>query len=179
MRDLTASNFGLLIAYVIPGFVSLWGVSEYSETVRSWLTGTGSDLPSVGGFLYVTIASVGAGLTVSTVRWLVIDWIHHRTGIEPPSWDFSRLPDAVSAFKVLNEIHYRYYQWYANSIVALLTVLVLRTVAHGWNTGEALLVLAATALFFAGSRDTLRRYYRNVEGSLGRDPSVSTGDEGT
>lgn len=171
MRDLSSSNFGIVIAYLIPGFVTLWGVSEHSDTVSSWLTGTGGDLPSVGGFLYVTIASIGAGLTVSTIRWLVIDWIHHRTGIEPPSWDFSRLPDAVSAFKVLNEIHYRYYQWYANSIVALLAVLVLRTASLGWNTGEAVLVLAVSVLFFAGSRDTLRRYYRNVEGSLGRNPS--------
>ena len=165
MRDVTTTNFGLLIAYVIPGFVTLLGVSIFSPTVASWISG-GGELPTIGGFLYVTIASVGAGLTVSTVRWLVIDWIHHKTGIHQPDWDFARLSESVQAFDVLIEIHYRYYQWYGNMIVALLSLGVLRTIAFGWSLSGSLAILTTVALFSAGARDALRKYYRRVEGVL-------------
>lgn len=168
MRDVTSSNFGLLIAYVIPGFVTLWGLSAVSDTIRAWLLGGSGDLPTVGGFLYITIASVGAGLTVSTIRWLVIDWIHHRTGIHQPDWDFSRLHETVAAFDVLIEIHYRYYQAYANLIVAVATATAIRSFAEGWKPGELALAILLCWLFFLGSRDTLKKYYRRVEGVLRR-----------
>ena len=113
MQDVSTKNFGLLIAYLIPGFATLWGVSYFSPVVRSWLGSTADSSPSVGGFLYVTLASVSAGLTVSTIRWLVIDSIHHHTGIQQPNWDFSRLGQTVAAYDVLKEIHYRYFQFYA------------------------------------------------------------------
>jgi len=168
VRDVTTTNFGLLIAYVIPGFVTLLGVSTFSPTVASWIS-SGGELPTVGGFLYVTIASVGAGLTVSTVRWLVIDWIHHRTGTHQPDWDFGRLPERVQAFDVLIEIHYRYYQWYGNMIVAVLSLGIMRTVVSGWSLSGSLMIAAVVALFTAASRDTLRKYYRRVDGVLAAD----------
>ncbi|HQX53020.1 MAG TPA: hypothetical protein PLR25_24075, partial [Planctomycetaceae bacterium] len=37
MRDVTTSNFGLLIAFVLPGFILLWGIAPYSTTISGWL----------------------------------------------------------------------------------------------------------------------------------------------
>ena len=54
-----------------------------------------------GGFLYITIASVSAGLIVSTVRWAVVDALHALTGIRQPSWDFASLRDNVAAYDKL------------------------------------------------------------------------------
>lgn len=112
MSDVTRSNFGLLIAYLLPGFTLLWGLRELSPTVEQWLGSTPHDAPSIAGFLYGTLASVAAGLTVSTLRWLLIDTIHHRTGVPLPDWNFAGLRDRVAGFDVLIEIHYRYYQFY-------------------------------------------------------------------
>src|SRR5258708_7235024 len=80
LKEPSVTNFGLLIAFLLPGFVALWGISYVSEPVRSWFGSTPDYAPSVGGFLYVTLASIVAGLTVSTVRWIVIDTVHHVTG---------------------------------------------------------------------------------------------------
>lgn len=66
MREVTGQNFGLLIAYILPGFIVLWGLSHFSTTIAGWLGAT-ADGPTVGGFLYVTLASVGAGLAVGSV----------------------------------------------------------------------------------------------------------------
>ena len=176
MKQVSSGNFGLLIAFVLPGFIVLWGVSYFSATVRLWLSGAGTT-PTVGGFLFVTLASVAAGVTVSTVRWLVIDTIHHWTGIRQPSWDFARLQENVGAYNVLNDIHYKFYQFHANGLIALFIVYVARrthygifTAPVGWfDLGFAFLSL----VLFVGSRDLLRKYYARVSQLLGTLESAS------
>ena len=119
MKEISTSNFGLVIAYLLPGFVALIGVSFFSETVRIWLTVSPSDAPTVGGFLYVTLASLAAGLTVSTIRCTLIDFIHHRTGISEPNRDFSKLQDKLSAYQYLVETHYYFYNFYGGMVIAV------------------------------------------------------------
>ncbi len=118
MSELSEKSFGLLIAYVLPGFVTLWGISLFSPTVESWITNSQHGAPTVAGFLYVTLASLSAGLTVSAIRWILIDNLHHATGVKPPKWEFANLDDRLQGFLALVENHYRYYQFYANSVVA-------------------------------------------------------------
>lgn len=164
VNQVTSGNFGLLVAYLLPGFVALWGVAAYSETIRTWLATGGSSSPSIGGFLYLTLASLTAGLLVSTLRWAAVDTIHHAAGIRPPEWDFNRLRNSLPAFELLIENYYRYYQFYANTAIAA-------AVAYGaWRTtccfGSGALDFAFVAvecLLLFGSRDTLRKYYRGVD----------------
>lgn len=115
MREVTSNNFGLAISFLLPGFVALLGVSFFSETVETWLNVASPFAPTVGGFLYVTLGLLAAGLTVSTVRWAIIDTIHHRTGIPAPRWDFSKLQDRVGAYRVIQENHYFFYLFYGCS----------------------------------------------------------------
>ena len=81
MSTLSNQNFGLIIAFLLPGFVALLGVSFFSPAVASWITVPRQDAPAVAGFMYVTLASLAAGVTVSAVRWAIIDHLHHATGI--------------------------------------------------------------------------------------------------
>ena len=153
MKDVSASNFGLLIGFLLPGFTVLWGLSYFSETVRNWLSGA-STTPTVGGFMYVTLASVAAGVTVSTVRWAVIDTVHRWTGLRQPAWDFSRLQDNVAAYNVLNDIHYKYYLFHGNHLISLSFLYVARrihlgflTAPFGWADAG---FLALSVVLFAG-----------------------------
>ena len=168
MRDVTTSNFGLLIAFVLPGFVLLWGMAPYSATVADWIALTTSDAPTVGGFLYVTLASVGLGQLVSTLRWLLIDSLHHRTGITPPEWSFHQLrsKDVSAAFERFVEDHYRFYQFHANGLVSLTLASVAWWTANGFSLASFTVVLLCDGLLYVGSRDTMTRYYRRVEGVL-------------
>jgi hypothetical protein len=165
MGELTTKNFGLLIAYILPGFTVLWAVSPYSPTVQTWLGTSMTDAPTVGGFLYVTLGSVAAGLTVSALRWLVLDTLHHRTGIQKPRWDFSRLDAKLNAFDVLNEQHYRYFQFYGNMLIAMCVTTLLRR-PFGTSPAERaavlILLLSLAILLFVASRDTLQKYYGRV-----------------
>ena len=118
IKPSSTTSFGLLIAYVVPGFTSLWGASYLSPTLRSWLGAEPAQTASLGGFLFVTVASIVAGLTVSTIRWATIDPVLHRLGVPRPGWNFSRLQTHIDAYCALVENHYRYYQFYANMVVA-------------------------------------------------------------
>lgn len=177
MRDVTKSNFGLLIAYVIPGLTVMWGLSHVSPTIEGWLGSVPHAAPTVGGFLYTTIASVGLGVTVSTVRWLSIDSLHHKTGLPQPAWDFGRLQQNLAAYEMLVEIHYRYHQFHANMLVAIVIAAVFRWTAVGLRVSELVMVLAIGTLFFLGSRDTLRKYYVRGESVL-RSTTRSRNDVG-
>lgn len=164
------NDFGLIIAYVLPGFVALWGTADLSPPLRAWLGTTPESGPSVAGFLFITVASVGAGLTVSTVRWLVIDTLHGWTGLKPHDRDFATLQQNTEGFNVLVEYHYRYYQFYANTLIAVVWTWIARRASlgmlsgFGWaDVGYTLLV----ALFFLGSRDTFRKYYLRTGQLLG------------
>jgi hypothetical protein len=107
---------------------------------------------------------------MSTIRWLILDSLHHATGIRAPDWDFSRLADRVEGFSLLVEIHYRFYQFYGNTIVAITFAytawMLNRDFARlpaGWPELAFVMLLA---LFFLGSRDTLRKYYARLNALL-------------
>lgn len=167
MAELSARNFGLLIAYLIPGFLALWGLSFFSPTVADWLRGSGAAGPSVGGFLFVLLASIAAGMTVSGIRWAVLDRFHAATGLKRPHLNFGNLPGKLDVFEQINEHHYRYYQFYGNALVALLFAYPTWRLHGGGGWAADLGFLLIEVVFAAGSRDALRNFYRRATQLLG------------
>src|SRR4051812_35686483 len=161
MQAVTNDNFGPLIAYLVPGATALIGVSPFSGTLREWFATAPASSPTIGGFLYVTVASIAVGMTLSAIRWLVVDTIHARTGLRAPPLDFAGLGENVEAFALLIEIHYRHYQFYSNMLVAVAIAYGCHRVrvgdlSLGWADLGALLL---EAVYFATSRDTLQKYH--------------------
>jgi len=167
MRTLSSQNFGLVIAYLLPRFVALWGVSYFSPTVDAWISASQQNAPTVAGFMYVTLASLAAGVTVSAVRWAFIDQLHHATGIVPPTWKFANLEGKLQGYLTLIENHYRYYQFYSNMLVAAAFSFASRVVSGGlrpsFNPWTVVAFLALELVLFAGSRDSLRKYYSRTQ----------------
>lgn len=161
-KESSINDFGLLIAYVVPGFTALWGLSYVFPALRPWIGTSPAEAPTVGGFLYTTVAALAAGMSVSTLRWLILDQVHHATGIRPPKWDFAQLGSRVQAFNVLIDIHYKYYLFHGNFLISLILAYSARRTtlgiarALGWDDLGFLLL---AIVLFLGSRDTLRRYY--------------------
>lgn len=178
MDRLSTSNFGILIAYVLPGATALWGLSYFSPTLQSWMGSVQMDAPTVAGFLYVTLAAVAAGLTASTVRWLVLDTLHFRTGVPRPRWDFSQFNQKIAGYDKLGEVHYRYYEFYGGMVVSLVFSWLCRRLALGFSSTPLgwvdLAFFALVGIFFAGSRDTFRKYNQRLTMVLG-EMSVAGG----
>lgn len=169
VTEVSVKNFGFLIAYVIPGFVIVTSAATLSATVRSWLGPTAGTGPTVGGFLYATVASMAAGMIASAIRWLIVDFIHHHTGVPAPAWDFSVLQQNIAGFEAMVEYHYRYYQFYANTLIAILAwvinprALILLVTSE---PGLVAIIPPLLVLLFLSSRDALQKYYTRSESLL-------------
>ena len=162
MNENASDNFGLFVAYLIPGATVIWGLSQFSPELQSWFAATPQNAPTIGGFLYLTVASLAAGMIVSAIRWVIMDSIHARTGLAMPRLDFSRLGPNVEALSLLIEIHYRHYLFYSNAQVATAIAYICYRVHAGFSRPWGWLdigVFALEIVLFAASRDTLRRYY--------------------
>jgi len=165
MKEISNSNFGLLIAYVLPGFIVIWGLSGFWPVMPFCVDGSEqcAVTPSLIGFLNSTVAAVAAGMAVSAIRFVLIDTIHHLTGLQRPAWNGAALQDNVSAVNILVEQHYRYYQFYANMLVAGVIAVVAHLHQTSFDVGLiewSLVVLAV--IFWIGSRDSLNKYYSNL-----------------
>ena len=146
MQTVSNANFGPLIAYLVPGATTLAGFSLFLPPLQAWFAVTPSDAPTISGFLYLTLASLAMGMTVSAVRWALIDGLHARTGLKIPPLDFSRLGQNVEAFNLLIRIHYEHYQFYSNMFVALAIAYAcfrvnLGTRRHGFASNEPSIAL--------------------------------------
>lgn len=162
MSTISNDNFGPLVAYLVPGATVLVGFSPFSPTIQSWLATASGSPPSIGGFLYLTLAALACGMTVSAIRWALVDTLHRVSGLPPPQLNFRSLGRNVDAFILLIDIHYRHYQFYANMLIAVAIAYAcyrvrINSLANvGWPDAAFVLL---EAVFLATSRDTLQKYY--------------------
>jgi hypothetical protein len=164
MKDAT-DNFGVVIAFLIPGFVLLGGLSFSFTQIDQMLSAMSrSESASVGAFLYATLVSMALGMLISGVRWLLIDqFLLKVTRVKIPKRDFSQLKDADTraAFIFIVDNHYRYYQYYSNTAVALIISWIAFPVytsqwASAWTNG---ILLVTIIILIAGARDCFRGYF--------------------
>jgi hypothetical protein len=164
MKDITDKNFGVVIAFLLPGFMLLWGLSYSSPLISHWLeTPNGGAASTVGDFLYATLASLALGLLISAIRWLLIDhFIYHVTYVKRANIDFSKLKEdgAFEVFEGVVENHYRYYQYYSNTLVAVvLSFLAFLKFGNEWpSTLTSTLVILLCFTLLLASRDCLKNY---------------------
>jgi len=177
VATVTNANFGPLVAYLVPGATALFGLSWHMPTLQRLFTATPETAPTISGFLYLTLASLAAGMTISAIRWAVMDSLNAVTGLRMPKWDFSRLGPNVAAFSLLIEIHYRHYLFYANMLVATAIAyggfrLKAGLSSFGWPDVS---VVAIEIIFFAMARDCLRKYYLRGHQVLAKRSTKSVG----
>jgi len=157
--DILSRQFGLVIAYLLPGFIALIGVAPSVPMIAGWLRADQSG--SFGAPVYALLAATAAGMIVSCFRWFLVDQLLVLTGLERPRFNAQALEQNPSAFNYLIENHYRYFQFYANTLVAVIwTYFIYRshsTSSHLTLGTDAGVMVLCTVLF-AGSRDALGKF---------------------
>lgn len=159
MRPLTQQNLGIVIAYLMPGFLCLWPLGGYSPDVRAWLTGPEDSGPTVAGFCYVTLASLALGLLTNMTRAVLLDPIHHRTGIRKREWTYQTLQQNLAAIEFLVSNQFRYYQFAGNMLVGVIFAYAVYQGKAPWSWGLLCGAALTALLLWFGSRSTLRTYY--------------------
>ncbi|WP_145305561.1 hypothetical protein [Gimesia fumaroli] len=112
----------------------------------------------------MTVFSLAAGLTISTLRWLILDRVHHRTGIPEPQQNFGRLQENLTAYQYLVLTHYNYYKFHSNMMISFAILMASRLLCH--NTLPLWVIIGFLFLewlFWLGARDNLRKYYSQGE----------------
>jgi hypothetical protein len=169
-----------MIAYVLPGFVILFGISLVSPIALNWLSSAeAASGPSVGGFLFAFLFSVAAGVTTSAVRWLVLDRVHQLMGIKRPQLDLRNLEDRRHSFERVVEDHYRYHEFYGGMLIATLFSYSLWRVRQSWTIfcGYDFPFLTIEIVFALASRDALRNYYGRAARVLGTLDGEASNDQ--
>ena len=172
MTGSSARQFGLIIAYVLPGFLALAGSAPLIPAVSHWLTpvpATESGF-GLGPPLYSILAAMALGLVLSCLRWVIVDHAHQWMGVQRPIWEDSQLDRVLGAFDYLVQSHYRYYEWCGNTLLAVLWTYgvnralgTLPIFGPVTDTGIALLVL----VLFLASRSALANYYDRTRRLIG------------
>jgi hypothetical protein len=170
MSETSSRQFGLIVAHVLPGFIGLAGITPLFPAVGQWLQPVSQGEAGFGPPIYALMAATTVGMIVSCVRWLVVDHLLEWTGMQKAARGYENLAEKLNAFDYLIEIHYRYYQFYSNTLVAIVW-------AYGMNRfyetlpllgmGTDLGVLILCAVLLAGSRDTLTKYRQKLGRVLG------------
>lgn len=162
VNNVSNANFGPLVAYLVPGATVLLGFSLFSPTLQNWFASSSSGVPTIGGFLYLTVTSLAAGMIVNAIRWLVVDTLHAWTGLPLPPPDFSRLGQNVAAYNLLIDIHYSHYQFHGSMLIATAVAYVSYRIHLGllgpWGLVD-IGVAVLEVIFFVTSRDALRKYH--------------------
>ena len=179
MQEKPFRYFGLLVAYVLPGFIFLAGIAPLVPAVAQWLRPVQGD-SGFGPPVYAVMAATAVGLIIGCFRWLIVDNLIVWTGVERPVWDDGRLDDVLGGFDYLVQSHYRYYEFSANALLAVLGTYGLnrlRGTLPFLGVGTDLGILIVSAVLFAASRDALAKYYLRTGRLIGQVASTASSGE--
>lgn len=133
MKDVTSTSFGLLIAFLLPGFVGLYALSFWCSTLRRVFDTFLTVESNVGLSIMVLLAALALGLQVTVLRWVIFEcWICKKDRLVPA--DFGALGDEskLSSFRAAVDEHYRYHQFWGGMVVVI-PVLCLAIMWEYWR----------------------------------------------
>lgn len=183
MGQVNDTNFGILIGFVVPGFLLYLGIWPWFPALLEWLSWSTTDFgTTIAGGVYALLASLGFGVVVSGLRYFVVDKSlqtlysrGYRIGVDRPNLNWVELVGKETAFNMAVQSYYRFYQCYANTFVSG-TLMALSFMASGalypWSWPEIILgvlvYLLVSGLLLCSARNCLENYYSTGCDLLGR-----------
>jgi len=146
-------DFGLLIAYFVPGFILLMALRFWVGYVDTLLAEVDKHEHRVVSTLTIVALAIVLGMMISSLRFAMVDASFHVSAIYPcPLWDktdcpqnepltrhdpiYSRFVDEgrLNALVMAEQNDKRPYQFYGNTLIAIM-IFCLSWVACGPNKG--------------------------------------------
>jgi hypothetical protein len=135
-------DFGLLIAYFVPGIITLLGLGYIFDGVSNLMKKYRSGEATAGFLLIVSSIAIVVGMAVSVVRASTIDqsfsWdltlmsqgYYRSMNLQQADPDYAQLTEAgkLNAFREAEENDKRPYQFYGNILLAIIIL-----VAGWWS----------------------------------------------
>ena len=94
MKSASPLDFGQFIAYLVPGFVAFYAITNISPEAKAVFDLSLTPETGVSAELGIGLFSIAAGIIVSAIRDFALDPIQFKTGVNKPRLDWSKLSDA-------------------------------------------------------------------------------------
>lgn len=160
-------NFGLLIAYIVPGFLGLYAVSEHSTVIENLLGGS-TNTPTTGAIVPLLLLALASGVVINAITWILVRPMIEFTGVKRPHLRYGKISkELLDVYNEAIESSYRYYQSYGNLFAILLMIgfnsLISSTLP---NLHLVIIYLAVLLILFFAARDSLNRSYQQMSDIL-------------
>jgi len=171
-------DFGKIIAYLLPGFVGLWGLSHRPWTVARWFQLSENTESSFDNVSFILLGSLAFGVILSAFRWVIFDQFSNERIFCVPELkvDFSKLSAEHTrlALQLLIDNHYNYYQFYSAMAVAVPFAFINWCLAKKEfeliQIFYGVVVIVTTIVLSLGAADALKKYVKRTTALLGSAP---------
>ena len=119
LKDVTITSFGLLIAYLLPGLVGLYGLSFWAPPLQTAFGIFLTSESNVGLFLIIVLAALVVGLLAHGVRWLIFEVLFSSSTyrLDPSVYAHLSGERKLTAFRTAIDEFSRYHQWWGGVAV--------------------------------------------------------------
>ena len=162
MKDIGSTSFGLVIAFLLPGFAGMFAMGFWAPPVAQLFSQFLEAESNVGRFLLIIVCSLVVGLEVSLLRWLLFErFLCQKHKREHANYHSLRDQPTLAGFRAAVDEHYRYHQFWGGMAI------VTPAIAWGITTQQSgclyrLLIvsgfLALEGLNIVGARDAYIKY---------------------
>lgn len=172
MKDVTATSFGLVIAYLLPGVAGLYVLSFWSPDLGKVFDAFLKAQSNVGLFFLLTLAALLVGLEVTLLRWLIFEkWFSPVSALKPADFDNLKTEDLLAAFRGAVDEHYRYHQFWGNMAIVLPFAVITTIHESVWSCRAIFAVLFLVILegiTCIAAREAYRHYVNRARAILGK-----------
>jgi hypothetical protein len=160
----TGLNFGLVIAYLIPGFLATYAVASRVSTVDALLGGP-KRVPDAASVVPLVLIAVGVGIIINAISAVVIRNLIHLSGVkEEEEFVTRKLRDEdIRRYDHMVEATFRYHQFYSNMLIA---VVLLAPIWLLWPLQDNILrnasFLVVVVVLSSTARDSLQQFYKGL-----------------
>jgi hypothetical protein len=164
-------DFGILIAFILPGSVAVYGLRYVSPRISALWSILESGQVVIGPLILLALATLAVGLIVSSLRVVLLEPIFHVTGVRQENIDYQKLANADQRefFKEMIKNVYRYEQFYGNTLLALLFCSFLRYFVGRVSICQtrmdqmvSVAIIGSLITLFVAGRKSLRDVYRSI-----------------
>jgi hypothetical protein len=159
-------NFGLIIAYFLPGVLVTYALRFVSFRIDHLLNLVEEGQVFLGPATILIISALVTGLIISSVRVVLVEPLIHITGVPKPRVNYKKLapPEQWAVYSQVVENIYRFYQFYGNILLGLLMLGVLRygiagspIVSSAQNIALFVLTLGSVVTLFFAARQSMKQ----------------------
>jgi hypothetical protein len=165
LKELSATSFGYIIGFLLPGLFGLYALGLWLSDVQTLLKPALSTQATVGPSFFLLLSALTMGLLLSAVRFFCFEKLLCRAHkFDKEIFKKLGTGEKLTAFNAVVEQHYRYHQFYGGCAIAAL-IAFPRWLQSVWSTISSLhgvmLVggfLLLEILMIITARDSFTRY---------------------